>query len=55
MITAAEAREDYNDERERNATLDYLRSAQQRYRALAEPMTASRLDTGRQRRSTRRP
>ena len=37
VVTATEARDDFNDERERTATLDYLRSAQQRYRALAEP------------------
>jgi hypothetical protein len=37
VISATEARDDFNDERERTATLDYLRSAQQRYRALAQP------------------
>jgi len=37
VITATEARDDFNDGRERTATLDYLRSAQQRYRTLAEP------------------
>ena len=42
VITATEAREDFNDERERTATLDYLRSAQQRYRALAEPREQAR-------------
>jgi hypothetical protein len=35
VITGAAAREDFNDEQERAATLDYLRSAQQKYRALA--------------------
>ena len=45
MITATEAREDFNDERERTATLDYLRSAQQRYRTLAG-QNPERLDDG---------
>ncbi len=35
VISAAEARDDFNDERERSTTLEYLRSARQRYRVLA--------------------
>jgi hypothetical protein len=35
IITATAAREDFNDERERSSTLEYLRFAQQRYRTLA--------------------
>ena len=34
VITATAARDDFNDEQERVATLDYLRAAQQKYRAL---------------------
>ena len=40
VIAAAAARDDYNDERERPTTLEYLRAAQQRYRALAGKDTA---------------
>ncbi|MGH8026070.1 MAG: CehA/McbA family metallohydrolase [Pseudoxanthomonas sp.] len=42
VIEAASARGGYNDESERNATLDYLRDAQARYEALASgrPTTA---------------
>ncbi len=36
MIEAASARDDYNDETERKATLDYFREARERYRAIAE-------------------
>ena len=35
VITTTAAREDFNDEQERAATLDYLRVAQQKYRARA--------------------
>ena len=35
VISAAEARDDFNDDRERSTTLEYLRSARQRYRGLA--------------------
>ena len=36
VIEAASARDDYNDEGERKATLDYLRQAQARYQAIAD-------------------
>jgi TolB protein len=35
VLAAAEARDDYNDAKERRATLDYLRDARDKYRALA--------------------
>jgi TolB protein len=35
VIAATESRDDFNDERERTETLDYLRSARARYRTLA--------------------
>jgi hypothetical protein len=40
VITAAAARDDFNNDEERNATLEYLRSAQQRYRTLAGSKSA---------------
>ncbi len=61
IITATAAREDFNDERERSATLEYLRSAQQRYRTLAgqnpEAHAGSAVNplVGRQRRWASRP
>jgi hypothetical protein len=42
VIVAAEARDDFNDERERAATLDYLRSAQERYRTLASDVSTEK-------------
>ena len=36
VLAAAEARDDYNDAEERRATLDYLRDARDKYRALAQ-------------------
>ncbi len=36
VLAAAEARDDYNDAEERRATLDYLRGARDKYRALAQ-------------------
>ena len=36
VIEAASARDDYNDEAERKATLDYFREARERYQAIAE-------------------
>ncbi|MBC7991093.1 MAG: CehA/McbA family metallohydrolase [Luteimonas sp.] len=36
VLAAAEARDDYNDAEERRATLDYLRDARGKYRALAQ-------------------
>jgi hypothetical protein len=35
VIAEAETRDDFNDERERAATLEYLRAAHERYRTLA--------------------
>jgi hypothetical protein len=35
VIEAASARDDYNDEAERKATLDYFREARERYQAIA--------------------
>jgi hypothetical protein len=36
VIEAASARDDYNDDVERKATLDYFREARERYQAIAE-------------------
>ncbi len=38
VLAAAEARDDYNDTRERSETLDYLRAALARFQTLAEPV-----------------
>ena len=40
VIEAASARDDYNDEAERKATLDYLREAQSRYDTIAKSSSA---------------
>lgn len=41
VLEAAEARDDYNDARERSDTLDYLRAAREKYRVLAAAGTRS--------------
>ena len=41
VIEAASARDDYNDEAERKATLDYFREARERYQAIAEGHAAA--------------
>jgi hypothetical protein len=41
VVSAAEARDDYNSQREREATLDYLRAALDHYRALARAGAAN--------------
>jgi hypothetical protein len=42
VVSAAQARDDYNTPRERDATIDYLRAALDRYRQLGRMGEASR-------------
>jgi len=46
VLAEAAARDDYNDAREKEATLDYLRQARDGYRALASGAAADTQDSG---------
>jgi hypothetical protein len=46
VLAAAAARDDYNDAREKNATLDYLRQARDGYRVLAAGAAVDAKESG---------